>query len=97
LPPVRGPNLVSLTHRKGDAGMSTASPVFTAQFAELTDALKTVAPVIPKRPGVRAIAGVLVESDGADMIVTGNNFHESIVVRVPDAVATPGRVLVPYT
>lgn len=76
--------------------MSTPTPVFTAQFTELADALKTVAPVIPKRPGARAIAGVLLESDGTDLVVTGNNFHESIVVRVPDAVASPGCALVPH-
>ena len=76
--------------------MSTATPVFTVQFAELTDALKTVAPAVAKRPRVAAVSGVLLESDGRDMIVTSNNFHESIVARVPDAVGVPGRLLVPH-
>src|SRR5699024_6511699 len=90
------PNRAPLTHQKGDAGMSTATPVFTVQFAELTDALKTVAPAVAKRPRVAAVSGVLLESDGRDMIVTSNNFHESIVARVPDAVGAPGRMLVPH-
>lgn len=73
-----------------------ASPTFTTTVAALTDALKTVAPVIPKRPHVPALTGALLETDGPDLVVTANDFHTCITVRVPDAVVAPGRMLVPH-
>lgn len=75
---------------------NTASGAFTTTRTELVDALATVSAAIAPRPSLPCMAGVLLESNGTDLWVRGYDYDTTVTVRVPDAVQTPGRVLVSH-
>ncbi|MFE6385286.1 DNA polymerase III subunit beta [Nocardiopsis dassonvillei] len=70
--------------------------VFTTTRATLVDALATVGVAVTTRPSVPVLAGALLESDGRDLLVRGFDYDAAVTVRIPDAVNTPGRVLVSH-
>lgn len=76
------------------ATTTTTAVVFTANRAELASALATVAIAVSPRPAVPVLAGVLLESDGADLVVRGYDYDTSVSVRLTGAAVAPGRLLV---
>ncbi|MBE2997170.1 DNA polymerase III subunit beta [Nocardiopsis sp. HNM0947] len=76
---------------------TAAMAAFTLTRAELVEALSTVGAAVPKRPAVPCMAGVLLESNGPDLWVSGYDYATSVTVRIPDAVDSPGRVLVSHS
>ena len=73
---------------------TVTEPVFTTTRATLADALATVGVAIVGRPSVPVLAGVLLRAHGSDLMVCGFDYDTAITVRIPDAVTTPGTLLV---
>lgn len=75
---------------------STTSGAFTTTRAELVEALATVSAAIAPRPVLPCMAGVLLESNGPDLWARGYDYDTTVTVRIPNAVETPGRMLVSH-
>ncbi|GAA4935782.1 DNA polymerase III subunit beta [Streptomonospora halophila] len=73
---------------------ATPAAVLIANRAELVSALATVGIAISQRPAVPVLAGVLLESDGADVVVRGYDYDTAVSVRLTGAAVAPGRLLV---
>jgi len=84
--------ILERTETNDDTTMVTGA--FTTTRAELVDALATVGTAIANRPITPCMAGVLLESDGTDLLVRGYDYDTTVTVRIPDAVETAIRVLV---
>lgn len=69
---------------------------FTATRAELLNALTTVGASISTHPAIPVMAGVLLESEGADLLARGYDYDTSTTVRIVGAVRTSGRLLVSH-
>ncbi|GAB3726735.1 DNA polymerase III subunit beta [Nocardiopsis nanhaiensis] len=70
--------------------------VFTTDYATLSAALDTVGAAIATRPTVPVLGGVLLESNGPHLQVSGFNYATTITVTLADAVQAPGRMLLPH-
>jgi len=64
--------------------------------ADLSYALRTIAPAISTSNSHPILSCCLIAADGATMTVTGFNLELGITVSVPAAVDTPGTVALPY-
>lgn len=64
--------------------------------ADLSHALRTIAPAISTSNSHPILSCCLIAADGAAMTVTGFNLDLGITVTVPAAVDTPGTVALPY-
>lgn len=69
---------------------------FTTSRATLVTALDTVGTAIATRPSVPVLGGVLMESHGADLRVSGFDYETTITVTIADVVDTPGRMLLSH-
>ncbi|KIH97603.1 hypothetical protein LP52_17955 [Streptomonospora alba] len=76
------------------APTTTGAALFAASRAELAAALTTVGMAVSPRPAVPVLAGVLLESDGTDLMVRGYDFETAVSVRLEGAAVAPGRLLV---
>lgn len=65
--------------------------------ATLVRALTTVGAGVPRRPAVPLLGGVLLEGEDGQLVLTTTDYDTTVSVRVPDAVCTPGRLLVDHT
>lgn len=90
------PEVLERTHATNDHP-TAATAAFTLTRADLVDALSTVGAAVPKRPPLPCMAGVLLESNGPDLLVSGYDYATSVTVRIPDAVENPGRMLVSHS
>jgi DNA polymerase-3 subunit beta len=64
--------------------------------ADLSHALRTIAPAISTSNSHPILSCCLIAADGATMTVTGFNLELGITVSVPAAIDTPGTVALPY-
>jgi len=64
--------------------------------ADLSHALRTIAPAISTSNSHPILSCCLIAADGATMTVTGFNLDLGITVSVPAAIDTPGTVALPY-
>jgi len=64
--------------------------------ADLSYALRTIAPAISTSNSHPILSCCLIAADGATMTVTGFNLELGITVSVPAAIDTPGTVALPY-
>jgi DNA polymerase-3 subunit beta len=64
--------------------------------ADLSHALRTIAPAINTSNSHPILSCCLIAADGATMTVTGFNLDLGITVSVPAAIDTPGTVALPY-
>jgi DNA polymerase-3 subunit beta len=76
---------------------SSGIGAFTTTRATLVDALATVGVAVSARPSAPVLAGVLLESEGTDLLVRGFDYDAAVTVRIPDAVDVPGRFLVSHS
>lgn len=61
----------------------------------LADAVAWVARVLPSRPAVPVLSGLLLEADGDDLVLSAFDYEVSARASIEADVAEPGRVLIP--
>lgn len=77
--------------------VSAARLSFTTDRAALADALTTVGLVVPKRPPLPILGGVLLQARKGHLTVSATDYETAVTVRVPGAVQTAGTVLVDHS
>ncbi|WP_440101380.1 DNA polymerase III subunit beta [Streptosporangium sp. H16] len=61
----------------------------------LADAVAWVARVLPNRPAIPVLSGLLLEADDGDLVLSAFDYDVSARVSIDAVVAEPGRVLIP--
>ena len=69
--------------------------VITVNKSDFADAMASVSKVIPSRPSVPVLRGVVLEVEDGVLSVSGTDSQTTIMVTVPADVAEVGRVVVP--